>query len=876
MTAIEEFFADDVNKSFKHNSNIILDELEQIEGISSNPIDKVVRWLKRRAYDSKIPILDTAIDFMSLSVLETILRYFDRKVETYYEGRENIFKVKPVIFAANHETEAEHLYLARACCELRDLNYPFTFFRKLNLKGITNKREVPIFFAKYQLFNYPIISTLFSSTAFPVERELSEKAGNSMRVGSTFLKRGSNILIYPEGTRNIEKQQRAKSGVIRLAIENKVPIVPIGHTGLYDLTGGGFVPKKSGIWYCIFGEPIYYDEYYDKELKYEDLRRLTGELMGIIDNLKERGRRKIQEIKENMFKESLKKSINEIVVDKFEKLDKKPKNPFDSLYRKFVKYSSRIPVIGDYLDAMTHASIRFSAGFVLNPLTFDIKVKGKENLDQFKGAIIASNHESFFDIFLYGLKLVPKPIIDYWGYFIPGQYHDITTKAWFMMKKELAEIPLISSWTLSAGGFPVIRGARDIEALEIAKALVLKERRVIIFPQQTTYKEIDVDSDKNKSGVIRMAIDLKKPIVPMSIKGSYDAMQHGVLQVLFPPKGFKLHLNIGEPIYYDEYYDKVLTRDDYKNLLKDLMQKIKDLHEEDLDMVDPELLTDVESPVDKILKGIGKLIRLPAKRLQDNGYKLPFEKIVNQITDKLGITNINKSDKKKFAKVSTIDKYLNKIRDRGEKYGLTKTFDKLFYKFTKNVCELLVNNLYDFRIFGQDNIPTDNQTGVIFLGMSNGGLIDFLFGSCLIPEQIHYMIDKKTYETPVVSTILKSLGFFRKTESPDDFEPLLQIKELLKKEKAKVGVLIQTKNQEKIIRTIAGVIKLAIEGKPSVIVPIHIGGSDTPFPPVKINVEIGRPIPIKRMRRDARYEMAKEIYEQLKELKTKTYQDRYL
>ena len=872
LTAIEEFFADDGDINYKHNSNIILDELEQIEGISNNIVDKAIRWIKRKAYESKIPVFDTAIDFISLSILETILKIFDRNVETIYEGRENIFKTKPVIFAANHETEAEHLYLARACCELRDLNYPFVFLKKYNFKGIVNKKDVPIFYAKYQLFNYPLLGTIFSSTAFPVEREISSKARRSMEIGSTFLKRGSNILIYPEGTRNIEKQQKAKSGVIRLAIENKVPIVPIGHSGLFELTGGSFIPSKKGIWYCSMGEPIYYEDYYDKELSYEDLRRLTGDLMARIEQLKENSRRKIHEIKEKRFNESLKKPINEIVVNKFETLEKKPKNPFDMLYRKYVKYTSRIPVIGDYLDAFSHFFIRLSANFLVNPLTFDFKVKGKENLDQFKGAIIASNHESFFDIFFYGLKLVPKPMIDYWGYLIPGKLHDITTKTWFMMKKELAELPIISSWTLSAGGFPVARGAHDTQALEIAKALVLKGRRVVIFPQQTTFKDIDIN--EGKTGVIRMAIETRMPIIPMAINGSYDAMQKGILKVMIPPKGFQLQLNIGEPIYYDEYYDAILTRDLLKGLTKDLMRKIKELHEEDLNQTDPELLSDVESPIDKIIKLFGQLIRLPARQLQDSDYKLPFENVINNLTNKLGITSINKTEKKEFVKLSPIDKFLNRIRSVGEKYDITQTFDKFFYKIAKNTCELLVNNIYDFRIYGKENIPSDKQTGIIFLGVSTSNL-DFVIGNCIVPEQVHFMIDAKTYKTPIVSTILKSLGFFRKTESQEDFEPLLELKQKLKNKKM-VGAFIQTKNPEKIVRTIAGIIKLAIEGKPTVIIPMHIGGTETPFPPVQINVEIGRPIPIKRMKRDSRYKLAEEIYSQLKELKAKTYTDRYL
>ncbi|MDD1779048.1 MAG: hypothetical protein LUQ65_12855, partial [Candidatus Helarchaeota archaeon] len=153
--------------------------------------------------------------------------------------------------------------------------------------------------------------------------------------------------------------------------------------------------------------------------------------------------------------------------------------------------------------------------------------------------------------------------------------------------------------------------------------------------------------------------------------------------------------------------------------------------------------------------------------------------------------------------------------------------------------------------------------------------LDLVFGNALIPEKVHFMIDKKKYEKTIVSTLLQSLGFFRKTESPDDLEPLLQMKDKLKEKKI-VGVFSQAKGDEAIVRTIAGVVKLAIEGKPTMIVPLAIAGTETPFPPVKITVEIGEPIgPINRMKREARYEFAAEIAEKLKKLQSKAYEARY-
>ena len=590
-----------------HNSDIIYDRIDEIEGIGGSIESRVVKWFRKTAKES-FPILDTALDYVEISVLETILRYFDRKIKQVLVGHEEMLELatkKPVIFACNHETETEHLYLARACCPMRDLDY-FKVFKFLNLKGVAKKRHVPVFFAKYQLFNYPIIGSLFAATAFPIEREIRDT--KSIALGSKFLKKGQNILIYPEGTRNLEARQKPKSGVIRLAIKNKVPVIPVGHAGMWELTKGQFAPSKSGYWVCEFGKPIYYDKYYDKEVDTLELRKLADELMDEIERLKIRGRKTIERLnRENDEKVYAEGNINEVVIHKFNKLKKVPNNVFDSNYRKFVQRWTKFPFFGEKLDSFLYFLIRSSAeALLLNPLNFDITIHGKHFLEEpgVRPAVIASNHESFFDIFTYGIKLTPPDMINYSGFI--NRPHRI----WFMMKKELAEIPILSSWTLSAGGFPVARGESDMEAMTVARELIRRDRSPVIFPQQSTYPEIDVDAPYIKSGAVRLAIETQRPIVPISISGSHDAMKHGVLKVFFPPRAFPIHVNIGKPIYYDKYYDQDIPHETYKDLTRDLMLRIKDLQENGTEYRPDLPVSDVTSPIDRIVKRVGKLLNL--------------------------------------------------------------------------------------------------------------------------------------------------------------------------------------------------------------------------------------------------------------------------
>jgi len=486
-------------------------------------------------------------------------------------------------------------------------------------------------------------------------------------------------------------------------------------------------------------------------------------------------------------------------------------------------------------------------------------------------AVIASNHESFFDILIYAMKLCPPHQINYTGYL------DRPEKVWFMEKKELAEIPIVSSWTLSSGAFPVIRGESDMEALRITKEILRRGSSTVMFPQQTTLPEIDVEG--NKTGAIRLAIEMKRPIVPAAIKGSHYAMKQGIVKVLLPPKAYPITVNIGEPIFYDQYYDQEVSHETYKELTRDLMIKIKDLQQNGVEFRPDLPGADFISPGDRVMKRLGKLVGLP-KKITDSSKESPLEKILNKLTDSLGISSTKREGKKKkgkkTVKLSPIDVQLQKLKKQGEKLGLYPYLDNAFYSATKRSLDLLLHNLYDFNVKGASNIPVNEGVGVILLGQSSSQL-DFLVGSCIIPQQVHFMIDAKMYKTPVVSTLLQSLGFFRQTEGPTDFGPLLHIKNLLENKKV-VGVLAQTKNKERLLKTYAAIAKMAIEGKPTVIVPLAIVGTGTPFPPGKMIVNIGKPIgPLtrKHKKREKRQELAEGLHRMIKDLTTEAYEMRY-
>lgn len=104
----------------------------------------------------------------------------------------------------------------------------------------------------------------------PVSRDGSDV--RAVMQAMKYLKEGSVVGIFPEGTRNKteEKFLPFKSGAAALSIKTKTPIVPIVQV------------KKIKIFrkirfYC--GEPFEFSEFYGKKLTTEDIERADGLLM---------------------------------------------------------------------------------------------------------------------------------------------------------------------------------------------------------------------------------------------------------------------------------------------------------------------------------------------------------------------------------------------------------------------------------------------------------------------------------------------------------------------------------------------------------------------------------------------------------------------
>ncbi|MGQ9463213.1 MAG: lysophospholipid acyltransferase family protein [Candidatus Fervidibacter sp.] len=100
------------------------------------------------------------------------------------------------------------------------------------------------FMAKEELFRFPPFAALIRTLgAFPVKR--GEPDRRALKKAISLLRQGRCLVIFPEGTRNPDRQLRQPElGVALLAAWAKVPVLPVAIFGSELLTPKGkFLPR---------------------------------------------------------------------------------------------------------------------------------------------------------------------------------------------------------------------------------------------------------------------------------------------------------------------------------------------------------------------------------------------------------------------------------------------------------------------------------------------------------------------------------------------------------------------------------------------------------------------------------------------------------
>ena len=95
------------------------------------------------------------------------------------------------------------------------------------------------------------------------------------------LKQGQMIGIFPEGTRSSDGEiKKPFTGVAKFALKEKVPVIPVGLIGTYEIMSRhDKFPKLKKKAVIKIGKPLYFQEYYDKENSDKEFKEVTDKIM---------------------------------------------------------------------------------------------------------------------------------------------------------------------------------------------------------------------------------------------------------------------------------------------------------------------------------------------------------------------------------------------------------------------------------------------------------------------------------------------------------------------------------------------------------------------------------------------------------------------
>ncbi len=178
------------------------------------------------------------------------------------EGTENVPLEGAAILASNHLSYSDWLFM------------PLTIPRRVT------------FVAKAEYFTSPGLKGWLQKTFFsgagqvPIDRSGGRASEGAITTGLKILANGELFGIYPEGTRSHDgRLYRGKTGIARMALEAKVPVIPVAVIGTDVVAPPG---KLFGTYTrpCVrFGKPLDFSRYEGMESDRFILRSITDEIM---------------------------------------------------------------------------------------------------------------------------------------------------------------------------------------------------------------------------------------------------------------------------------------------------------------------------------------------------------------------------------------------------------------------------------------------------------------------------------------------------------------------------------------------------------------------------------------------------------------------
>jgi 1-acyl-sn-glycerol-3-phosphate acyltransferase len=154
--------------------------------------------------------------------------------------------------------------------------------------------RLPRFMAKASLFNLPVAGwVLRKSGQIPVARGGSVRGNGPVQAAQQLVEKGQMVVVYPEGSLTRDPDMwpmRGKTGAVRVALEQDIPVIPAAHWGTQALMARyskkvSLFPRKTIR--VKIGDPVDLSEFRDRSLDSATLNEATAIVMDAITRLLE-------------------------------------------------------------------------------------------------------------------------------------------------------------------------------------------------------------------------------------------------------------------------------------------------------------------------------------------------------------------------------------------------------------------------------------------------------------------------------------------------------------------------------------------------------------------------------------------------------------
>lgn len=136
------------------------------------------------------------------------------------------------------------------------------------------------FIAKKELFRIPVFGWYLRLARFvAVDRRDHAQAIQALRRAGEIVRAGTSLVVFPEGTRSPDgRVQPFKKGPFVLAMEARVPVVPVAIAGAFGLAPKQRLEVHRGTIRIAIGEAVLPGDFQDKDALLRDVRRRVIEL----------------------------------------------------------------------------------------------------------------------------------------------------------------------------------------------------------------------------------------------------------------------------------------------------------------------------------------------------------------------------------------------------------------------------------------------------------------------------------------------------------------------------------------------------------------------------------------------------------------------